>query len=1176
MVRRCRRLSCVFLFWVLMFSIMYPIDAKAEPAVKTYEYVINGESSSMSRWFTLPDVYKVNDITVDQGTVTTEVDQDNDRLQIRVSGGSYHDSYQPSSSCSTTIGPQTSSSFPSSTSCTSNGITGTVSASGSPSSSTQTLRRTETDSCSNSSTVTYTEPYGHASNSGSGYSCPSSISYNSGGYSGTLSRTSTDSSRANCPTQSTPGTSCTNTWVAYYSGEVTKTETYYTQSYSGTVYGSRIYYYRYRGTVTYETNLDPVVELLYANVNQTVSDNEGFNVITIKGKVHDPDGDSSVTLSSNIGGVTRSFTVDNPPTQSPSESNFTLEWILPTNNVPEGNYNNVTVNAIDTRTAKASAPYTGLIRVDKTPAGISNVRIVSNNPNITLARPTNQVSVTFTTSESLRLLPEVKINGVMANTVRTSGNNYSATRIMNTSDVEGFITLEIDNVFDVVNNKSNKVTSTSDSSRVRYDKTPPVMDPVTVTSNSSVHPYVKEGDRVTINFTPNEELLVTPTLKVQGYNVPVSRQGSGYTASYVIKETDEDGSLDFQITATDLAGNVSVTTKITDGEEVIIYRLPPKLENVTIRTSNPSGLYSKVGDTVTLDFDFDKPVKQTPRVLLGGRDAKVVSTGKMSYRATRVLDSADTEGQVSVFITDILDIIGKKAEDGLGTTDKTRVIFDKTPPALNKVSISSNSEVTGLAEPGDVVVLDFVSSEDLSRVPTVTMEGKSVAVVKKDARRYEASYVIAPDDEEGLIDFVIGNLVDLAGNTGATYNRTTDGTRVSNSYHGPKVVETIIYSSNPDRSKAVEGDTVTVELEVDRPIGNNTKVRIGTEPAYVEKINSVRIKASRKMKGTEPEGEISFEIFDIQDQSGNTSPKAISTTDGSKVVFEVSKPFLTSVSITSSNANPLYAKEGDILTLSFTSSTQLRQSPVVILGSGFAARSPESSGNSYVYTYEVTNEDSQGKAGIQISNIYSPTGVLGDIITDTTDGSYVIIDTVDPIVSNVNITGGNREGQQVTLTFTSSETLKKVPTVAIGGKDASVSLVSANSYRAVQTLDSTMVGSGTLSYHISGIEDLAGNLGMSVTNLTGGSNHGVIDGGNLIITLSGVIDGGTYTNVAIPVYSASSSASTSVEVTATLNGSSHRSGTPVRSQGNHRLIIAARDDAGNTKVLEVEFTITSN
>lgn len=83
-----------------------------------------------------------------------------------------------------------------------------------------TQSRTETSSCTNNIPGKYNAS-GQWVQTGPGTDCPSTIPYNSGGFSGTLNRTSTTTIKA-CQSPGTPNYVCTKSFQANYSGTVTK------------------------------------------------------------------------------------------------------------------------------------------------------------------------------------------------------------------------------------------------------------------------------------------------------------------------------------------------------------------------------------------------------------------------------------------------------------------------------------------------------------------------------------------------------------------------------------------------------------------------------------------------------------------------------------------------------------------------------------------------------------------------------------------------------------------------------------------------------------------------------------------------------------------------------------------------------------------------------------------
>ncbi|MFC6547154.1 RHS repeat-associated core domain-containing protein [Cohnella cellulosilytica] len=132
------------------------------------------------------------------------------------------------------------SSLPSSISYNQNGYTGTLYKSGSVSVSgsyTPAASKTESTTCINEIPGKYNSSGNWVATGSETNPCQSSKPYNSGGYSGTLNRTSTTTLKA-CASPGTANWVCTKKFQANYSGTVTKPVSdtrSYTQNYSGTV-----------------------------------------------------------------------------------------------------------------------------------------------------------------------------------------------------------------------------------------------------------------------------------------------------------------------------------------------------------------------------------------------------------------------------------------------------------------------------------------------------------------------------------------------------------------------------------------------------------------------------------------------------------------------------------------------------------------------------------------------------------------------------------------------------------------------------------------------------------------------------------------------------------------------------------------------------------------------------
>lgn len=110
-----------------------------------------------------------------------------------------------------------------------------------------------------------------------------------------------------------------------------------------------------------------------------------------------------------------------------------------------------------------------------------------------------------------------------------------------------------------------------------------------------------------------------------------------------------------------------------------------------------------------------------------------------------------------------------------------------------------------------------------------------------------------------------------------------------------------------------------------------------------------------------------------------------------------SKPSISNVQLASNNANSLYAKVGDILTLNFTSNDELLNSSVTILGKTLAATSIGY--KQYQVNYTLTAADTEGLVSYQIVNFVNTFGISGDALSVQT--SNITFDKTAPTIAGV-------------------------------------------------------------------------------------------------------------------------------------------------------------------------------
>ncbi len=193
--------------------------------------------------------------------------------------------------------------------------------------------------------------------------------------------------------------------------------------------------------------------------------------------------------------------------------------------------------------------------------------------------------------------------------------------------------------------------------------------------------------------------------------------------------------------------------------------------------------------------------------------------------------------------------------------------------------------------------------------------------------------------------------------------------------------------------------------------------------------------------------------------------------------------------ISSSNTNTLFAKPGDLITISMTTSTAI-STPTVTIAGHAATVTGISTG--WTATYTMVGGDSDGLAAFSIS--YSDLrGYSGLPMSGTTasDGSSVTLDKTVPTLSNVHIVSSNtstnlaKVGDTVSVSFTALETIS-TPTVTIAGS-AATAIFSGGTWTATRVMASGD-SEGAVTFSIGSYADAAGNGGTTVSVVTDGSS----------------------------------------------------------------------------------------
>ena len=251
---------------------------------------------------------------------------------------------------------------------------------------------------------------------------------------------------------------------------------------------------------------------------------------------------------------------------------------------------------------------------------------------------------------------------------------------------------------------------------------------------------------------------------------------------------------------------------------------------------------------------------------------------------------------------------------------------------------------------------------------------------------------------------------------------------------------------------------------------------------------------------------------------GADNAAAATQSNNNVLLNEKVVPTLSSVSITSNNATPTLAVHNNVVTLTFTASETLSAAVVTFSSGGTPINSgrvtPSNSGNAWTFSYSALNTDPDGQITFSVA-FTDAAGNVGTPETNVDDSSSVLFDKSPPTLGPVTIASDNststswaKTGDEVTLSYTSNETLQTPPTVVflsggqpvvnrLGHTPAITYANTGNSYTAQYTAAGGDT-EGVLSYIIT----FANQHGISGVPVTGPTNSSSVTFDKTAPTLS--------------------------------------------------------------------------
>ena len=297
----------------------------------------------------------------------------------------------------------------------------------------------------------------------------------------------------------------------------------------------------------------------------------------------------------------------------------------------------------------------------------------------------------------------------------------------------------------------------------------------------------------------------------------------------------------------------------------------------------------------------------------------------------------------------------------------------------------------------------------------------------------------------------------------------------------PVISPVTIASNNSNPARAKMGDAVTLSFSANEPIATPTITLFGNSVTATN-VSGNDWAATVVVGAGTPEGAATFSI-NASDLAGNPALAVSATTDAGTVIVDKTTPVIAPVALTSTNANPIWAKAGDTVTLTFTASETVV--PVVsLLGETVTATSV---GNDWTAAVVVGATTPEGLATFSIT-ASDLTGNAAAVVNATTNASAVTVDRTAPTLTlPASITRGATSvaGAIVTYTATASGATTSSFTPA-SGSIFPIGVTTVNAI-ASDAAGNTTTGSFTITVNpgvsIAAASVVEGNSGTVTLNL---------------------------------------------------------------------------------------------
>ena len=690
------------------------------------------------------------------------------------------------------------------------------------------------------------------------------------------------------------------------------------------------------------------------------------------------------------------------------------------------------------------------------------VSISSNNTFSHLAKTGDLVTITMVYDEDVET-PTVTVDGNNADNISDLGSEqFSSTYTLSGIETEGSLNFTL-TTSDFMENPGSSSGST-DGSTVVYDRTIPVVTPVTIVSSNADPLWAKLGDTVRFDFSGNEILyetdisLATTSLILYDTTNAIYDGSAECVGGDIVtdnlklwldaNDVDGDGSNEGLNESTLNGADVTIWTdksgNAADVIEVAGQGLPTLVENqfngqstLQFNKSEEDVLIHDLGINKWVASEFslfivfqqnNSPSNFDSFFSNGDVNSNnyfqithKTNNGHFKFLSGGEIDFEPWDNDLKLYGV-IANASGTSTVvDGLVTNTDNNVngrSFDKYKINRNRLDFQYNDSYIS-----EILLYDReLTSTELTKTYKY-LGNKYGQSFSNDTTIVYTKKIMVATDLEGEIAINI-DYNDCAGNSGTTIAETTNGSYVIFDMTAPSsfTVDTVASIGGNNIENA--WNSTNTGLNVLVPVENDTTLKNGWIQVYAKigtnafekldatfsildtdlntsKILTFTASQIEAITGFAEEDTITFKAI-MSDRPGNE-------TEGSQSIFRLvidqTPPTVVSSHIASDNSDSAKGKVGDMITLTFQTD-EIIQEPTSTISTQTATITDLGSFN-WSGAYMMQETDTEGIIPFTVDALMDARGNPASGFTSTSDASQVIFDRTKPVLNQVQANSWN-------------------------------------------------------------------------------------------------------------------------------------------------------------------------